>query len=70
MHLKLQYEEKKYGFAYPYINYSSPTDLVVAYTETSLVMHNHNLDTTLTIPIGQIIEDSPIIKAKITELFR
>ncbi len=64
MHLKLQYEDQKYGFAYPYINYGSIRDLVVAYTVTSLVMHNHHLDTTLTRPIGEVIQKIPALKQK------
>ena len=70
MHLKLQYEDQKYGFAYPYIIYSSITDLVVAYTEASLVMHNHNLDTTLTTPIGHFVEENVAIKKQVESIIK
>jgi hypothetical protein len=53
--VRLVYEDKKFGFAYPYVTYASISDVIVHYTETPLTIHNTDLDTKLTQPIGRIL---------------
>jgi len=45
-----------YGFAEPYFIHQSLKDLVLHYRETSLFEHNDELDTTLRIPIGMVVD--------------
>ena len=50
-HLKVLRQNSKYGFSVP-CSHKSLEDLVLHYSERSLGVHNHGLDTTLQAPIN------------------
>jgi len=55
-HCLIYQHDGYYGFAEPYFIHQTLKDLVLHYRETSLFEHNDELDTTLRIPIGMVVD--------------